>query len=69
MGEAALSQLEKLNSKYFPNILIVGSESDNNLPLLKNRFVEGKTLIYVCVNRVCKLPTESLEESISMIRF
>ena len=69
MGEAALSQLEKLNSKYIPNILIVGSESDNNLPLLKNRFVEGKTLIYVCVNRVCKLPTESLEESISMIRF
>ena len=69
VGEAALSQLEKLNSKYIPNILIVGSESDNNLPLLKNRFVEGKTLIYVCVNRVCKLPTESLEESISMIRF
>ena len=54
---------------YIPNKLIIGSKSKNNLPLLKNRYVEGKTLIYVCVNKACKMPTESLEEAISLIKY
>ena len=69
VGDNALSQIEKLNSRYLPNKLIVGSSAENNLPLLKNRYVKGKTLIYVCVNKACKMPTENLEKSISMINF
>ena len=57
------------NLKYIPNKLIIGSKSENNLPLLKNRYVEGKTLIYVCVNKACKMPTESLEEAVSLIKY
>lgn len=41
----------------------------NNLPLLKNRFIKDKTLIYVCVNKACKMPTESVEESVSLINY
>ena len=69
VGENAINQINKLNSKYIPNKLIIGSKFENNLPLLKNRYVKGKTLIYVCVNKACKMPTESLAESISMISF
>ena len=68
VGESAIEKVEKINLKYIPNKLIIGSKSENNLPLLKNRYVEGKTLIYVCVNKACKIPTESVEESILMIK-
>ena len=69
IGENSIDQVKKINLKYIPNKLIIGSKSENNLPLLKNRYVEGKTLIYVCVNKVCKMPTESLEEAISLIKY
>tara|TARA_Y100000991_G_scaffold210106_1_gene191024 strand:+ start:8859 stop:10955 length:2097 start_codon:yes stop_codon:yes gene_type:complete len=69
IGENALYKTNEINSKYIPNKLIVGSITKNNLPLLKNRYVNGKTLIYVCVNKTCKMPTESVEESLSMISF
>ena len=68
VGESAIEKVEKINLKYIPNKLIIGSKSENNLPLLNNRYVEGKTLIYVCVNKACKIPTESVEESILMIK-
>jgi uncharacterized protein YyaL (SSP411 family) len=69
VGSNAMTKVDDLNSFYLPNKLIVGSTTANDLPLLKNRFVDGKTLIYVCVNKACKMPTENLEESIKMINF
>ncbi len=69
VGENSIDQVKKINLKYIPNKLIIGSKSENNLPLLKNRYVEGKTLIYVCVNKACKMPTESLEEAVSLINY
>ena len=62
IGENSIDQVKKINLKYIPNKLIIGSKSKNNLPLLKNRYVEGKTLIYVCVNKACKMPTEALRK-------
>ena len=69
VGENALEKVKQINSKYIPNKLIIGSTSKNNLPLLKNRFIKDKTLIYVCVNKACKMPTESVEESVSLINY
>ena len=69
LGNEAVEKSNLINLKYLPNKLIVGSNTKNDLPLLKNRFVEGKTLIYVCVNKTCKLPTENTSESINMIKF
>ena len=69
VGENALEKVKQINSKYIPNKLIIGSISENNLPLLKNRFIKDKTLIYVCVNKACKMPTESVEESVSLINY
>ena len=69
VGSNAITKVDDLNSFYLPNKLIIGSTTANDLPLLKNRFVDGKTLIYVCVNKACKMPTENLEESIKMINF
>ena len=69
VGENAIERATELNKKYLPNKLVIGSSNSNDLPLLKNRFIKGKTLIYVCVNKACKMPTENLDESINMINF
>ena len=69
VGKNAIEKAKELNKKYLPNKLVIGSSTSNDLPLLQNRFINGKTLIYVCVNKACKMPTENLDESISMISF
>jgi uncharacterized protein YyaL (SSP411 family) len=52
---------------YFPNVIIAGTEKASYLPFLKDRFVEDKTLFYVCQNRTCQLPTEDFQEVISQL--
>ena len=61
-GEKALEYTTKINQHYFPNIVIAGTKSATSLPFLKDRFVENKTLFYVCQNQTCLLPTPNFEE-------
>ena len=61
-GKDAFTKLSELNSVYIPDKIIAGSIGESALPLLTNRYIEDKTLIYVCVNNTCKLP---VSESIS----
>ena len=52
----------------YPNVLFQSSTSPSSLPLLKDRFVEGETHLYVCENKVCYLPVQTLEEALNQIR-
>ncbi len=61
-GQDAINKLKELNKEYIPNKLIVGSTTESNLPLLSNRFVLDTTLIYICVNNTCKMPTNKVHE-------
>ena len=67
VGEDAQNKINELNKTYLPNKLIIGSTTENDLPLLKNRYVEGETYIYVCVNKACKLPVSEVEKAIPLI--
>ena len=67
VGNNAFNKIKELNQYYIPNKLIVGSTSDNNLPLLQNRYVEDETYIYVCVNKACKLPVKEVEKALTLI--
>jgi uncharacterized protein len=67
VGSEVDEKIKSLNAYYLPNKLIVGSKTDNDLPLLKNRFVEGRTLIYVCVNKACKLPVSEVDKAVTFI--
>jgi len=68
VGEDVFEKIKDLNNTYIPNKMIIGSQSENELPLLKNRYVEDKTLIYVCVNKACKFPVEQVDEAIKLIK-
>jgi len=67
VGSKADDKIKAINTYYLPNKLIIGSKIDNHLPLLKNRYIEGKTLIYVCVNKACKLPVSEVEQALTLI--
>ena len=67
VGKEAKEKIKELNQTYLPNKLIIGSTEDNDLPLLKNRYIEGETYIYVCVNKACKLPVSEVDKAIPLI--
>ncbi|MCB4799299.1 thioredoxin domain-containing protein [Neotamlana laminarinivorans] len=67
VGNEAHKQLTELNKNYLPNKLIAVSKYENSMPLLKNRFTPDKTLIYVCVNKSCKLPVSKTKEALKLI--
>jgi uncharacterized protein len=61
---------EKLTALYrqgITNAILACSRGESGLPLLRDRHVEGKTMIYVCENRTCKLPVETVEEALKLI--
>ena len=63
VGENALKILHEVNLLYVPNKVILTVVNKNEeFSLLKNRYVIGKTLIYLCRNYACKLPVASVEE-------
>ncbi len=67
VGDEAFEKLSEINKKYLPHILIAGSTKDKVSPLLKLRYVEGETLIYVCVNNACKLPVSQTTDALKLL--
>jgi hypothetical protein len=58
----------ELNDYYFPNKLYIGSNKESKLPLLQNKFVVGETMIYVCVDKTCKLPVNEVAEAAKQLQ-
>tara|TARA_Y100000739_G_scaffold155912_1_gene134613 strand:+ start:7339 stop:9360 length:2022 start_codon:yes stop_codon:yes gene_type:complete len=67
VGDNAIKKINELNKNYLPNKIVVGSFGDNSLPLLKNRYIEGETMIYVCVKKACKMPVKTIKEALKLI--
>ena len=64
-GDSALEYGSKINSFYFPNVILAGTEKNSNLPFLKNRFNENETLFYLCQNKACSTPSSDFQDIIS----
>ena len=67
VGKDAVSKTIEINKSFKPNKLIIGTLNDSNLPLLKNRYVDNDTFIYVCVKKACKLPVKTSEEALGLL--
>ena len=66
-GTDALFWNAKINSRYFPNVVMAGATRSSSLPILEHRFVEGNTLYYVCQNRTCLAPETNFEQVIKVL--
>lgn len=65
MGESVEPLRKEFHSHYSPFAITMGSNSTSNLPLLKDKSPKGKeSLIYVCFDKTCKLPSASVAEAL-----
>lgn len=57
-----------LMKNYLPNAIFAASNAKtSNLPLLMNRYVMNKTLIYVCNHGSCQMPVEEPSKALSLV--
>ena len=68
-GPKADALRDALMRKYIPHAVFLGShEREDELSLLKDKWIDGKNTIFVCVDKVCKLPVHSVEDALPMIK-
>ena len=60
VGKSVNENLVALYKQSPPNVIFALSDKTSDLPLLKNRYVEGQTLIYVCKNNSCLLQLRTI---------
>ncbi|MEQ9064089.1 MAG: thioredoxin domain-containing protein [Vicingaceae bacterium] len=69
VGKDCMERNLEMQRAYFPNSMFLGGKKENDMPLLENKLVKGKTFIYVCVNKTCQLPVEDVQKAASQISF
>ena len=67
VGDNYKQERVKIERMFLPNVILFGGNKENNLEIMNNRYSEGKTLFYVCENRVCQLPVDDSNKAIEQI--
>lgn len=67
VGNDYASKRKEIDTHYLPNIFLSGGNSEGSLSLLEGKLVPGKTTIYVCRNKSCKLPTTEVSKAVEQI--
>lgn len=68
VGPGAAEKRDSLLQEFLPNAVWMGSTEESDLDLLKGKFRKGKTLIFVCRNRVCLLPVENTRDALLQLK-
>ena len=68
VGKEAREKNRQLQQNFLPTSVVMGSISDENLPLLQHKFVTGKTLLYVCTDKLCKRPETEVSNALLQIK-
>jgi len=69
VGKNAIAKRLQFKDNYLPNTLFLGGKDEGTLALLKNKLQDGQTTIYVCQNKVCKLPVTEVDKAIPLIEY
>ena len=67
VGEDMEQLGKELHQVYVPNSILVGHRTEGRIDLLKSRYNEGQTLVYVCIEGSCKLPVTSAEAALGQL--
>ena len=66
-GPKALAFRDHLATRYIPNKIFIGTENNSELPILQGRTALEKTRIFICRNKTCHLPVESVNEAMKQL--
>ncbi len=67
VGRQADIKAKEFFKYYLPNKILAFTTRKSSMPLFKNRWVEGRTYIYLCENKSCQVPEEKVEKVLSKI--
>lgn len=67
VGEDYASLKSEMEQNYLPNAILMGGKKEGNLELLKNKLIDGQTHIYVCKEKLCKLPVTEVGKALLQI--
>jgi uncharacterized protein YyaL (SSP411 family) len=67
LGDDAKKMRREFDKKFLPNTFFSGGESEGELPLLNDKLIDEQTTIYICKNKVCKLPVTEVAEALKQI--
>lgn len=67
MGDEYDFKRKNLTKEFLPFTMILGGNKESNLELLQGKLAQDKTMIYVCVNKTCKLPVEDIALALSQM--
>ena len=68
VGKDWQQKLSALQKNYLPNSIYLGGSHEENFPLLENKLVKDKTMIYVCENKTCQQPVEKVSEALMQLK-
>jgi uncharacterized protein YyaL (SSP411 family) len=68
VGNECIEKRNRLVKGFLPNIILFGSSESGTISLLKDRFVKGKTLVYICEKGACKLPVEEVGNAVAQLK-
>lgn len=69
VGDDYMKFRNEIAVQHIPNKVLMGSKAESKLPLMEGKSaLRGKTTIYVCYNKTCKLPVNSVEEALEQLR-
>jgi uncharacterized protein YyaL (SSP411 family) len=63
VGDDSHTKRVEFLKKFYPNILLLGGKDEGTLELLQQKLVQGKTMIYVCEDKNCKLPVDNVKSA------
>ncbi|MEO8733829.1 MAG: thioredoxin domain-containing protein, partial [Flavobacteriales bacterium] len=67
-GPQALERRREFAKHYIPGRVFLGSVNKSDLPLLEDKFMGDATTIFVCENKVCQLPTTTVQQALEQVR-
>jgi len=67
VGKDFKAKRKELDQHYLPNVFLSGGKNEGTLSFLQDKMIKGQTTIYVCRNKMCKLPVTEICEAIKQI--
>jgi len=68
IGADFATKQKALMGQFLPNAFFLGGKTEGSLALLEGKLQDDRTMIYVCQNKVCKLPVEDVEKAVTLIQ-
>jgi len=67
VGEDAKIYRSEMAKYLIPNVIFTGTNTTSNLPLIVDKKIESGTRIYVCENKTCKLPVDTVQAALGQL--